>query len=403
MTSTDTPPAGPSGPVPSVLLVGVHGHGRHHLRSLLGLQAAGRLRLAGLVDPRPLTAEDAAAEAATAGVDADPAALPHHHDLDAALTAGRPDVVVLCTPIHTHVPLATRALEAGADVLLEKPPTPGLADLEELLEVESRSPGVVQVGFQTFGSTALDEVARLLAAGEIGELTGVGAVGTWVRTTAYWTRSPWTGHRTLEGRPVVDGVVTNPLAHAVATALHLAGATTSDDVRHVELDLYRANAIEADDTSAVRVTTRAGIPVSLGLTLCSDEHRTPVITVRGTAGTAVYDYYADTVEVHADGAAPRTYRAERTPLVVDLLDHRAHGTPLRAPLAATGAFTRVLEAVRTAPDPTPIGPDHVRTVDDGEGPHLVVEDVADWCRRVAEEHATFAELGAPWARREGAR
>ena len=52
----------------------------------------------------------------------------------------------------------------------------------------------------------------------IGPMVRVGAVGAWSRTAGYWTRSPWSGRRNLHGRPVVDGAVTNPLAHAVATA-----------------------------------------------------------------------------------------------------------------------------------------------------------------------------------------
>jgi predicted dehydrogenase/nucleoside-diphosphate-sugar epimerase len=42
-------------------------------------------------------------------------------DLDQALTALRPDVAIIGTPPSSHVPLATKLLEAGVDVLIEKP------------------------------------------------------------------------------------------------------------------------------------------------------------------------------------------------------------------------------------------------------------------------------------------
>ena len=70
--------------------------------------------------------------------------------------------------------------------------------------------------------------------------TGVGAVGLWARDAAYWKRSRWAGRRELDGVAVVDGVVTNPLAHATATALAIAGATGARDVTQVTTDLYRA-------------------------------------------------------------------------------------------------------------------------------------------------------------------
>ena len=63
-----------------------------------------------------------------------------------------------------------------------------------------------------------------MASGEIGEVRGVSAVGTWVRTKGYFKRSRWAGKRSLDGTDVVDGVATNALAHAVATGLRIAGA-----------------------------------------------------------------------------------------------------------------------------------------------------------------------------------
>lgn len=197
----------------------------------------------------------------------------------------------------------------------------------------------------------------------------------------------------------MDGVVTNPLAHAVATALHLAGATAASDVAAIELDQYRANRIEVDDTSAVRITTAQGLPVSLGLTLCASSQTVPRIIVQGRAGQAVFDYGSDTVEVTGATGA-RTIAGQRTDLLTNLLRHRADpSVPLLCPLSDTGAFERVLDAVRSAPDPTPIASQYVHAMSDDLGTHLVVPDVERWCERVATEHATFAQLGAPWATR----
>ncbi|WP_034661161.1 Gfo/Idh/MocA family protein [Cellulomonas sp. KRMCY2] len=404
---TKHPRHGP--PAPSVALVGIHGHGRSHLVRILRSWTGGDLRLTALVDPRPLGPDavdevTAASGAPTRDLATDLATVPWYPDLGAMLAAGAaPDVVVLCTPIHTHGPLATRALQAGCDVLLEKPPAASLGELDRLLAAESATGRVVQVGFQTFGSAALAAIDEIVAAGEIGELTGVGAVGTWVRTTGYWTRSSWTGRRSLGGRPVVDGVVTNPLAHAVVTALRLAGARTVDDVASVDLDQYRANPIEVDDTSVVRVTTSRGIPVTAALTLCAATQTTPHVTVQGSRGQVVLDYYADIVEVTGT-AGIRTITAGRTDLLTNLLRHRSDpSVALLCPLRDTGAFTRVLDAVRAGPDPTRIDPGHITAVTDDtttsdDGTHLVVRDVDRWCARAAAEHATFAELGAPWAR-----
>lgn len=400
---TDAPVDDPGvrdGRPPRIALVGAHGHGTSHLTHLRHLVARGAVELLAVADPRPLADEAQAVEAAARGQRLAVApGTPWYPDLAALLAADVPDVVVLCTPIATHATLAETALRAGCDVLLEKPSTATLAELEHLVDVTRETGRAVQVGFQTFGSHALDVVRGLVAEGRIGSLRGVGGVGTWVRPEAYWTRAPWAGRRTLDGRPVVDGVTTNPLAHAVATALLLAGARTSQDVTEVELDLARANPIEADDTTSVRVTTRSGVRVALGLTLCAATHSAPRLVVHGSTGRIVLHYTDDVVEV-SDADGTRQIRCGRTDLLENLLAHRVDpAVPLLAPLASTGAFMRVLEAVRRAPAPRRIAPDLVTRIEDQHGPHLVVHDVEHWCARVADELRTFGELGAPWAAR----
>lgn len=79
----------------------------------------------------------------------------------------------------------------------------------------------MQVGFQSLGSEALPAIDALVASGGIGEVRGISATGLWLRNRAYFKRSRWAGKRSLNGTDVVDGVVTNALAHAVATGLRL--------------------------------------------------------------------------------------------------------------------------------------------------------------------------------------
>jgi predicted dehydrogenase len=374
-----------------IAVVGIHGHGAKHVEHALGLQRAGRARLVAVVDPRR-------PEPGHPGHDAEVAWYPTFGDLlSAPGTADRPDVVVLSTPIPTHLPLARAAMEADMDVLLEKPTTASLAEHTELVAVADRTGRRVQVGFQTFGSHALPAAAELVARGEIGDVVGFGAVGTWVRTAAYWARAPWAGRRRLDGRDVVDGVVTNPLAHAVATALRIGGATRADDVAWVDTDLYRANPIEADDTSAVRVVGADGRRYGFGLTLCAAERAQARVLVLGTRGELVLEYEHDRLLLRTDRfAMDKTYG--RTPLLDDLLAARADASRgLLCDVRDTGAFMRVLEAVRTGPDPALVPGSVVEWRGEGDERHPVVRDVEHWCERVARTQQTFAELGAPWA------
>jgi predicted dehydrogenase len=349
---------------PTVALAGIGGYGAVHLRNLARLEAAGVARLVAAADPR-----------------GDLDGVPLYASLDELLERHRPDVVVISTPIHTHVPLAERALRAGADVLLEKPPAPSFAEFERLRTVVAETGRSCQVGFQALGSEAVRAARRAIIAGELGELRGIGGAGTWLRRRSYWARSAWAGRRSLDGIDVTDGALTNPFAHATATALALDGSTTAEDVAGVEVELFRANDIEADDTSCVWIETARGTRIVIALTLCAAANAQPVLIVHGSAGR-------DELRYAEPGA--------RVDLLENLVAHCADQTvPLVADLNATGGFMRVLEAVRTAPDPAPIDPALVDWYDD----HPVVRDVEHWIGRAAEELATFGDLGAPWARR----
>ncbi|WP_284753114.1 DUF6807 family protein [Arthrobacter sp. efr-133-R2A-120] len=375
-----------------VALIGVHGFGAHHLQNLERLQANGVVRLVAVADPNPPA----------------PGALPPGTEVFSTLDellAGTSalDLVIVATPIQTHAQLALTTLP-HADLYLEKPPVASLADFNQLQEAATAAGRSVQVGFQSLGSRALPAIEELLAAGEIGTLLGISATGRWVRDRAYYKRSRWAGRRSLDGIDVVDGVATNPLAHAIATALRIAGARTVDDLVSVETDLYRANDIESDDTSVIRIRTAAGLPITCALTLCAGESVEPYITLQGSEGTAVFHYTEDRLTV-SSAAGERETVYGRVDLTEDLLEHGHQqrstpgpAAPLISPLADSGAFMQVLEAIRTAESPALIPGRYVTWEGDGDAARAVVDGIEDALERATAAHATFSELGLPWAR-----
>ncbi|MET3773897.1 DUF6807 family protein [Arthrobacter nitrophenolicus] len=377
--------------VPRIALVGVHGFGERHLANLARLEEAGVLELVAVADPNP---------PAPGRLKDSVAVFPDLDRLLAAQSAANApaDVVILATPIQTHAPLALAALGAGMDVYVEKPPVSSLAQFQEVLAAADAAGRLVQVGFQSLGSQALPAIRSLVESGGIGDVLGFSAKGQWVRTKAYFRRSRWAGKRSLDGTDVVDGVATNALAHAVATALRLAGAHTMADVAAVETDLYRAHDTESDDTSVIRVRTAQGATLLCGLTLCAPEQLDPSVTLHGTLGEVTLFYTRDEVVITtADGERREAYG--RTDLLENLLAARSTGAPLLCSLPDTGAFTTVLEAIRTSPAPQAIRPDHITWEGAGDDAHPVVHGIADLIERASKAQATFAELGVPWARR----
>ncbi|KIH98842.1 oxidoreductase [Streptomonospora alba] len=372
-------------PVP-VVLAGAHGHGRSHLRNIGGLAEEGLVRLAGVCDRTPLPESDLAAHP---GAEQDT-------DLDALLRRTGAAVTILCTPIHTHLALARTALDAGSHLLLEKPPTATAAEFHALREAVAASGPACQIGFQSLGSGAIEAVRSLIADGAVGEVRGIGGAGTWVRTSHYYARAEWAGRRSLGGVDVVDGALTNPFAHAVATALAVAGAQreVADDI---ELELFHAHDIESDDTSCLRLHTPGGVPISIAVTLCAATSRPPRLVVHGDAGRITLFYTLDEVRLERPGAEPRTSVHPRTDLLRNLVDHVRGDAPLLVPPEETAGFMAVLDAVRRAPDPVPIPAGMQRVTSADDGVHRVVDGVDDLVALSAERVALFSELAAPWA------
>ncbi|MER7518367.1 Gfo/Idh/MocA family oxidoreductase [Streptomyces sp. NPDC126499] len=376
-------------PVP-VVLAGARGHGRWHLGELRRLEGAGLVRLVGVCELSPLDATE------LAGFEALPAQSP---DLDALLAATGARIAIVCTPIATHADLALVAARHGVHLLLEKPPTPSYAEFRRMTEGVAAAGVACQVGFQSLGSHAVPAIRELIADGVIGELLGVGGAGAWVRDEAYFRRAPWAGRRRLDGADVVDGALTNPLAHAVATALALAGASRAEDVVHIETELSRAHAIESDDTSCVRIVTAAGPQVTVAATLCAETAAEPYVVVHGSRGRITFWYKQDRVLLQRAGHGPVETAHGRTGLLENLIAHLTAGERLLVPPEETGAFMRVVEAVRCAPDPVELPEEFRRTVRGEGGPRRTVPGIGRLVDESAETLRLFSELGAPWARR----
>jgi len=90
--------------------------------------------------------------------------------------AGKPDAVFLATPNSLHVPMGLAAVQAGADVMVEKPISDSVEAAERLMTEADRLGRMVQVGYMLRYHPLLEELVRRVQAGDIGHLCGGTAV-----------------------------------------------------------------------------------------------------------------------------------------------------------------------------------------------------------------------------------
>ncbi len=97
-----------------------------------------------------------------------PPGLPSMRDLEELIDA-RPDVraVSFCTPPQGRHALARRALEAGLDVMLEKPPGATVAEIEDLRELALARQGVLFATWHSRESAAVEPAREWLSEKQI--------------------------------------------------------------------------------------------------------------------------------------------------------------------------------------------------------------------------------------------
>ena len=118
-------------------VVGCGAFGRNHTRVYRDLQGDPQLKIkfAGVVDADTSRAKEVAAEFGTLAFAS-----------VAELVAAGVDAVSIAVPTIAHLPIARELMQAGVDVLIEKPLASTLAEADELQAIARQHDRVVQVG-----------------------------------------------------------------------------------------------------------------------------------------------------------------------------------------------------------------------------------------------------------------
>ncbi len=218
-----------------------------------GLRRAGPLRLAMIGGgegayiggTHRLAARQSDAFTLTAGAfDADPArgrafglaqGLDPDRVYDTAATlaraeAARPDgvdAVAICTPNHTHYPLARACLEAGLDVICEKPLTTTLLEATALADLARAAGRYVGTCYAYSAYPLIHQARAMVADGAIGRLrlVQVEYQHQWMARAVEADGNPQAAWRTDPARSGAGGAVADIGSHAWHLACFVTGET----------------------------------------------------------------------------------------------------------------------------------------------------------------------------------
>ena len=183
--------------------------------------------------------ENAAASAAEIGIAPERSYADYH--AMALAEAGRPDgieAVVIVTPNHLHAPIATAFLEAGIDVICDKPLSTTLSDAEALVTLARAKKRRFVVTLNNTGYAMVRQAREMVMAGELGRIVSVhGAyIQDWLTKPIDAEGQKQAEWRTDPARAGQSAVLADIGVHAFNLASYISGC----EAEAVSADLFTA-------------------------------------------------------------------------------------------------------------------------------------------------------------------
>lgn len=203
-----------------------------------------------------------------------------YEDFDTMLQDTDIDTVHICTPHYLHFEMIKKALEAGKDVVVEKPVTMTKEEFSALQEL----PGVerVCVVFQNRLNPCVQKLKEIVESGELGAVKAARAILTWKRDRAYYEQDAWRGKWATEG----GGLLINQAIHTLDYFCYLLGEVKSLQA-HMFNDSLKG-VIEVEDTLTAYLGFEHNVKGIFFATNAYTDNATPFFELSFEQGIARY-------------------------------------------------------------------------------------------------------------------
>ena len=262
-------------------------------------------------------------------------------------SASQLDLIVIATPNRTHVPLALAALDAGLNVVVDKPLAPAAEEGRQLIEAARRKARMLTVFQNRRWDGDFLTLRRLLDEGSLGVPYRMES------RFDRWRPTPKSGWRERGAPEEAGGLLYDLGSHLIDQALVLFGA-----VSHVYAELDRRRAlVEVDDDAFVALEHVSGVRSHLFMSVVAAQ---PGPRFRITGSRAAYVKHGLDVQEAAlrGGEMPgRPAWGEEPPEAWGTLGSTDDHRPVQTERGAYQRFYEgVLAAIRDG-SPVPVDPE----------------------------------------------
>jgi len=148
----------------------------------------------------------------------------------------RIDFVSVATPNHTHFEIAKAAVDAGFNVICDKPMTFDLKQAEQLADAVDKSGVVFAVSHNYTGHPLVRQARAMIAAGELGEINAIRAsyIQGWLRTRLENSDQKQAAWRTDPKRSGIAGCFGDIATHAYNLGRYMSGLLPAEISCHLK-------------------------------------------------------------------------------------------------------------------------------------------------------------------------
>jgi predicted dehydrogenase len=232
------------------------------------------------------------------------------------------DALFVTTPNRFHEEYTINALEAGLDVLLEKPLAHTLESAQRIVDAAQKAEGFCMVGFNNRFSAPVEVIKQYQADGRFGEFSHVEA--NYIRRRGIPGRGSWFTSKDVAG----GGSLIDIGVHAIDLALYfldfptiteVSGTArsqfgTREDYAFVEMwgDDIGPQGFDVDDSASAFIRTDKGQTISLDIAWATNRPTNDKFVLRGTKAGASFDRASHELTVYEDSKAGRDHLTDAT-------------------------------------------------------------------------------------------
>jgi predicted dehydrogenase len=200
------------------------------------------------------------------------------------------DLVSVCSPNGLHAEHSIAALNAGINVLCEKPMAISVGDCERMILSANEAGKQLIVVKQNRFNAPVAELKKVIDEGRLGKIINVQLNCFWNRNDKYYNSSEWKGRKELDG-----GTLFTQFSHFIDLLYWMVGDV---EKAYAITENYMHPNIEFEDTGVIALKFSNGAVGSINYTVNSfQKNMEGSITVFGEKGTVkVGGQYLNTLE-----------------------------------------------------------------------------------------------------------